>query len=405
MPQQTPAAQAARARTSVLRATLRVVVVAGLVVSGLKIVASRGSLQPAHASVRNEPFVWNLPEGFPVPKVPADNPMSYVKVELGRHLFFDTRLSHNGTQSCASCHDPKRAFTDNKTLAVGSTGAVHPRNSMSLINVAYMTSYTWANPLITSLEAQALVPLFSQTPIELGNTNQYALLAKFQENPTYVDMFERAFPEDKPAITLKNLARAIACFERTLISAGSPYDQYFYGGDDHALSEDAKRGNILFFSEKTECNHCHSGFNLVDSTQHAGTKVINTPFNNTALYNLDGNGSYPAPNRGVYEVTHDPSDMGRFRAPTLRNIAMTAPYFHDGSARTLDDVLDHYARGGRQIESGEHRGDGQSNPLKSQFVIGFSLSDQERKELHAFFDSLSDATIAQRAEWGEPDRW
>lgn len=372
-----------------------------VVVTGF-LVAQRGGMRPASAAVSDAPYVWQLPDGFPVPKVPSDNPMTYAKVELGRHLFYDKRLSANGTQSCASCHQPDKAFADNHGRAIGSTGAVHQRGSMSLINVAYLTNYTWANPLMTTLEAQAMVPLFSQTPIELGNTNQYVLMARFAEVPAYREMFAHAFPADTDPVTLQNLLRAIASFERSLISAGSPYDQYFFGGDDHALSDSAKRGNILFFSEKTECNHCHSGFNLVDSTQHAGTKVANTPFNNTALYNLDGNGAYPAPNRGLYEVTHDPADMGRFRAVTLRNIALTAPYFHDGSAQTLDDVLDHYARGGRAVAAGPNAGDGAHSPIKSQFVIGFSLSPQERADLHSFFNALTDPTIATRAEWQAP---
>jgi cytochrome c peroxidase len=360
------------------------------------------SLRPAHATSHAGPWAWHLPAGFPTPKVPADNPMTEAKVALGRQLFYDDRLSHNGTQSCASCHQPDKAFTDGRGRAIGSTGAVHARSSMSLINVAYMTTLTWANPLMTSLEAQAMVPLFSQTPIELGNTDQYALLARFAAVPAYRELFAEAFPGEATPINLPNLLRAIASFERTLISADSPYDRYFYGGDEAAMSPAAKRGNVLFFSEKTECNHCHSGFNLVDSTQHAGTKVANTPFNNTALYNLDGNGAYPAPNRGVYEVSHDPEDMGRFRAVTLRNVALTAPYFHDGSAKTLDDVLDHYAAGGRHVRSGADAGDGAQSPLKSQFVIGFSLSAEERADLHAFFDALTDASIATHEDWLAP---
>ena len=350
-----------------------------------------------------EPFVWKLPEGFPEPKVPADNPMTYAKVALGRQLFYDKRMSHNGTQSCATCHQADKAFTDGLGRSVGSTGAIHPRGSESLINAAYMTAYTWGNPLIQTLEAQAMVPLFSQTPIELGNTDAQELIARFDAVPAYRQLFGEAFPQEQKPVNLHNLTRALAAFERTLISAGSPYDRYFYGGDENALSEAAKRGNQLFFSEKTECNHCHSGFNLVDSTQHANTKVANTMFNNTALYNLDGHGSYPAPNRGVFEITHNPADMGRFRAQTLRNIAITAPYFHDGSAATLDDVLDHYAAGGRTISQGPDRGNGAASPLKSQFVIGFSLSAQEREDLHAFFDSLTDTTIAKRSQWQEPE--
>src|SRR5262249_11079391 len=148
-----------------------------------------GALQPALPA-----YIWNLPTGFPAPRVPADNPMTAAKVELGRHLFYDTRLSANGTQSCASCHEQARAFTDGKERAVGSTGERHPRNSMSLVNVAYFGTLTWANPTLTRLEDQALVPMFGEHPVELGlRSPGTSLLERLERDGTYQRLFAEAF--------------------------------------------------------------------------------------------------------------------------------------------------------------------------------------------------------------------
>ena len=347
-------------------------------------------------------YVWQLPPGFVPPKVPADNPMSEAKVKLGRQLFYDPRLSQNGTQSCASCHKPELAFTDGLPQSIGSTGERNRRGAMSLINVAYLTSYTWANPVLRTLEAQAMVPIFGTTPVELGDSDVTRLMARFTEHAGYKALFARAFPKDKAPVSLGNLVRAIACFERTLISASSPYDRYFFGGDENALTASAKRGNELFFSERLECNHCHAGFHLMDSTQTARTKEAAVIFHNTGLYNIDGKGSYPARDTGIADVTTQPDDVGRFRAQTLRNIKLTAPYFHDGSAKDLDAVIDHYAAGGRTIAQGPDAGDGSKNPGKSPFLIGFTLTAEERSDLHAFFDALTDPTIAKNPAFQPP---
>src|SRR5690606_2793154 len=163
------------------------------------------------------------------------------------------------------------------------------------------------------------------------------------EDARYPGMFAAAFPADAEPITIANVVRALACFERSIISARSPYDRWRYGGDDEALSESAKRGMALFFSERLECSHCHGGFNFTDSVAHDGQPLPESGFHNNGLYNVDGRGGYPETNRGLYDHTGQARDMGRFRAPTLRNIELTAPYMHDGSLATLDDVLDHYA--------------------------------------------------------------
>ncbi|GAB4207168.1 MAG: di-heme enzyme [Sandaracinaceae bacterium] len=348
---------------------------------------------------------WDLPPGIPAPRVPADNPMSAAKVALGRRLFYDVRLSGNRTQSCASCHLQERAFTDGMPVSMGSTGDRTPRGAMSLANVAYNPVQTWANPALVSLEDQALVPLFAEHPVELGLANmEDELLARLRAEPLYPDLYAEAYPGEADPITIANTVRAIAAFERTLLSFDSPYDRYFYRGDQAAMSEAALRGLDLFNSERLECFHCHGGFNFTDGVMHGGTRIPEVQFHNTALYNVDGRGGYPPGNRGLYEITGEPRDMGRFRAPTLRNIALTAPYMHDGSVPDLDAVLDHYAAGGRTIEDGPHAGVGSESPLKSIFLHGFALSSEERADVLAFLASLTDETFVRDPRFSDPWR-
>lgn len=335
-------------------------------------------------------FEWPLGEALPVPLVPADNPMSDARVELGRHLFYDTRLSGNQTQSCASCHAQKYAFTDGRARAKGSTGETTPRSSMSLANVAYQTTLTWANPLLLDLEAQMLVPLFGAEPVELGLRGlEDQLLVRLREVPKYAQLFAAAFPDQPDPLTLHNVTRAVACFERRLLSGDAPYDRYL-AGETAAISASARRGAALFNGEKLECFHCHAGFNFQDSVAYTGKPPRAGIYHNTGLYNLDGKGAYPPGNTGLHEFTRVAADMGRFRVPTLRNIAVTAPYMHDGSITTLDQVLDHYAAGGRTISAGPHQGIGRDNPYKSSFIRGFDLSKQERADVLAFLHSLTD---------------
>lgn len=365
--------------------------------------ASPDASAPADAeSDAASDYAWNLPTGFPTPLVPADNPMSADKVELGRRLFYDTRLSGNQTYSCASCHDQANAFTDRKTVAIGSTGEMHPRNSMSLTNVAYLGRFAWGNPLLSELEQQAVIPMFGFQPVELGMRNmEDQLVDRLTAEPIYADLFRRSFPGDDAPISVANTVKAISAFERTLISGDSPFDRW-QRGDATAISDSAQRGYELFTSEKCECFHCHAGFNFEDVVKYQGKSMVEARFHNTGLYNIDGMGAYPAPNTGIHEVSGIASDMGKFRAPTLRNVAVTAPYFHDGSAATLDEVLDHYAAAGRTIPSGPYAGVGSANPYKDSLIIGFTLSDQERADLKAFFESLTDATFLHDSRFADP---
>jgi hypothetical protein len=206
-------------------------------------------------------WTWSLPPGFPAPRVPADNPMSAERLALGRHLFYDPRLSGNGTQACSSCHQPARAFTDGRARALGSTGESHPRSAMSLANVAYSASLTWADPGKRALEEQMLVPMTNEHPVEMGmKGRENEILARLMAEPVYAGLFPKAFPEQRDAITLANVRKAIACFERTLLSGDSPYDRFVWRDDPTALSESARRGMRLFFSDRLACSKCHAGF-------------------------------------------------------------------------------------------------------------------------------------------------
>jgi cytochrome c peroxidase len=331
--------------------------------------------------------------------------MTAAKVELGRHLFYDTRLSVNGKQSCASCHDQAKAFTDGKARAEGTTGEIHPRSSMSIVNIAYTTVLTWANPNMKQLERQALVPMFGEHPVELGlSGKENEVLARLKAEPRYQKLFPEVFGSAADPFTIENVTKAIAAFERVLISGDAPYDRYL-NGQRNAITASAKRGEALFFSERLECFHCHGGFNFSQSTDHVGKAFAEIEFHNTGLYNLasfGGKGAFPKDNQGAFEITQRPEDVGKFRAPTLRNIAVTAPYMHDGSIATLEGVLDHYAAGGRTIKTGEFKGVGSANPNKSSFVKGFRLTPQEKRDVLNFLKSLTDERFLTEPQFGDP---
>lgn len=347
-------------------------------------------------------WAWNLPAQFPVPRVPADNPMTADKVALGRFLFYDRRLSGNGTQACASCHVQSLAFTDGRITALGSTGQGHPRNAQHLGNVAYNPTLTWANNALTDLETQMLVPLFGTAPVEMGinDGNRAAVLARLQGDAAYPAMFSAAFAGDAAPVSWGNVVKAIAAFQRTLVSGNSKYDQYLRG--QATLTDAEQRGLTLFFGEKAECFHCHGGINFNDQFVHASSRLTETPFHNTGLYNIGGTGAFPEPNRGLFELTALAADMGKFRAPSLRNVEVTAPYMHDGTIATLAEVLEFYAGGGRVISSGPHAGDGRSNPFKDPLVSRITLDAQEREDLVAFLKTLTDHEFLTNPRLSDP---
>jgi cytochrome c peroxidase len=349
-------------------------------------------------------FEWRIPRPFPRPAVPADNPMNAAKVKLGRYLFYDKRMSSNGKESCASCHRQELAFTDGRAQAEGTTGELHPRSSMSLANVGYSPLLTWANPSLNSLEEQAMVPIFGTEPIELGlKGHEDRFLADIGRDAVYQKLFPQAFPGQSGLYTMSNVTKALAAFERTITSLNSPYDRYRYDNDSNAISDAAKRGELLFFSgERTACFQCHGGWNFNGSVRYEGGDSAKAAFHNTGLYNIPGEFSYPVPNTGLYQFTYRREDIGKFRAPTLRNIAVTGPYMHDGSISSLAEVIDHYAAGGRTISSGAFAGVGHDNPNKESNVSGFKLTDDEKKDLIAFLESLTDKEFLANPQFGDP---
>jgi cytochrome c peroxidase len=318
--------------------------------------------------------------------------MSDAKVALGERLFFEPRLSVSGRYSCASCHDPARSFSDGRAVAVGATGEALPHNALALVNVAYNVSFGWEKPQVRSLEAQMLEPLLNEHPVELGLAGREAsVCAQLVADAGYAAAFAAAFPrENRPtagtaetgagagaagsegtagadgagAVSFENLVKAIAAFERTLISGRSPFDRYVFDGEHAALSDEAKRGMVLFFSPAVGCAKCHSGFNFSGNWRDAQGDT------GRASFARNGTSEHP------------------MRVPTLRNVALTAPYMHDGRFATLAAVLEHYSRLATRARSA--RAESLDPRLPSR-----ALTDSERAELSAFLGSLTDQAFVE----------
>jgi cytochrome c peroxidase len=338
-------------------------------------------MHAAHAAdaPSSPPYDWRLPPGFPLPLVPHDNPMSAAKVELGRRLFHEARLSSTGQYACASCHLPELAFTDGRGRALGATGDSVKHGAMSLANVAYNPSFTWNNPSVRSLESQMRQPLFNEHPIEMGlRGDGHTAIEALAAESFYRELFAAAFPGETAPLSMDHVIKAIAAFERTLISGRAPFDLYVFDDDRTALSESAKRGMGLFFTRRVGCGQCHSGLNFSGSMVYEGHPAERASFANNGIYDVDGRGSYPPHDRGLIDVTRKAKDMGKFRVPTLRNVELTAPYMHDGSIPSLKEVIDHYERGA-------HR-----SPRLDPRVRPLLLSKDERADLLAFLQSLTD---------------
>lgn len=296
--------------------------------------------------------IVSVPAEFPPLPVPEDNLLSAPRVDLGRRLFHDTRLSRTGELSCASCHRQEHAFADPRRLSVGVRERVGERNSPALFNLAWNTSFFWHGGAPT-LEHQVIGPITN--PLEMDMTMEEAV-QRLSADPADVERFRSAYGE---APSPSAITRAIASFMRTLVSGDSRYDQ-FQRGDTSALSEIERDGMELFFSERAECFHCHTGFNFT-----------NNGFHNNGIRPDD-------PDRGRASVTERASDEGRFKVPSLRNVAVTAPYMHDGSLETLEDVIDHY------------RGGGRGHPNTDPTIHPLDLDDGERAALVAFLRALTD---------------
>jgi cytochrome c peroxidase len=270
-------------------------------------------------------------------------------------------------------------------------------------NAAWRGPLTWRNPEQQSLEEQLLEPLLGTEPIvEMGmGGHEGVLIDRLCETDGYVEAFEAAFPDEPSPIHITNLARAIASYERSIISADSPYDRRLLG-DEAAMSEAALRGQELFEGDRMNCWRCHSGPFLDLPILDDGSMATEPGFFNIGLYNFDGEGSYPLEDTGLHAITGQAADMGRFRTPSLRNVAVTGPWAHDGSVASLEGMVESYARGGRLLTSGAYAGDGADSPLKEVWLSGFEMSEDEADDLLAFLESLTDEGVLTDPQFANP---
>lgn len=299
------------------------------------------------------PFFVDLPVGFPPPPVPDENPLTVASVSLGKALFFDPRLSRDGTISCASCHHPDRAFSDTVALSLGVEGRTGLRNSPTLGNVAYHPNF-FRDGGVPTLERQVIAPVSDFA--EMDHTLEGAAEA-VADDERYQRWSQLAYGRELDPFVI---TRALASYERTLVSGWSRFDRYFYQGQTSALTESEVRGWELFRSEALNCTSCHSGFDFSDHS-----------FQNIGQY-LE----YADPGRE--RISLEPADNGKFKVPTLRNIALTGPYMHDGAMTTLAEVIDHFASGGVP------------HPNKSPLMSTFVLTAEEKADLIAFLHALTD---------------
>lgn len=288
-----------------------------------------------------------------MPAVPADNPMNEAKVALGAKLFADTRLSSTGRLSCQGCHAPGSAFTDGLARSRGAEGTELPLNAPTILNAAYSPALGWNDNGVRTLEQQMRGPLFNEHPAELGLAGREAAVeALLAADETMRRDFAAAFPGEARALTMDNIIRAIAAFERTQFAGYSDFDRHVFAGEHSALGEPQKRGMQLFFSERSGCSGCHGGINF------AGEWVDQGHVEGRSVYVDAGTG------RAV-------------RVPTLRNVALTAPYLHDGRLGTLAQVLDHYERLA-------------TDPAADSRLRRAPLTTEERADLESFLGSLTD---------------
>ena len=358
-------------------------------------------ISDAHNKTGTSIFTQPLPAFFTDSiYLDKDNSFSEAKVELGRYLFYDRRLSINKTKSCASCHDQKFAFTDGYKRSVGAFGDLHQRNASPLINIVYKKFLTAADSSLHFPEQQINNPMFHKMPVELGwQGNENEILNRVKQDILYREKFEAIFGRNDQSITIKSVQYCIASFVKSILSYTSTFDKYFYQNTGLPTAS-LKRGMQLFFSQRLGCASCHGGNNFDQPTVKDTSGNVEYYFN-TGLYNID-NGNYPGYDQGLFELTRNSTDKGKYRVPTLRNLAFTAPYYHDGSAATLEEVVMNYENAGREITKGLFQGSGVVNPYKSKMIHGFSLTASERKDLINFLLSLSDSTILTNKNFSNP---
>lgn len=341
-------------------------------------------------------WAGELPLGLPPVPVPGENPQTVEKVALGKRLYEDKRFSGDGTVSCSTCHDPAKAFGDGLPVAEGIGKQRGTRNSPTVINAAYYTSQFWDGRR-PSLEEQAKDPF--ENPVEHGLKNHEPILSTIRADATYPAEFKEVFGVEAKEVAIDHVVKAIAAFERTVISGDSPFDRYLYGGDQKAISEAAKRG-LELYRTKARCQDCHAigqtdaiftdnkfhnlgvGFKKIETnvikiaSAFRKAKQEGKAIDESVLTNQE------ASELGRFAVTLNPSDIGRFKTSTLRNVTATAPYMHDGSLKTLEEVMDLYNKGG------------EANTLLDSGIRPLNLTDQEKADLLEFLKTLTSPQYA-----------
>lgn len=319
---------------------------------------------PPESFMKSE--LLRVPEGFPEIPFPAENAFSKERWELGKKLFYDPIMSLDSSISCGSCHSQAHAFSDVVAFSPGVDNAPGTRNAPSLANVAYHPYFTREGGVPT-LEMHVLVPIQEHNEF---NHNIVAIGEKLMMDPDYIESSNKAYDRNPDPYVI---TRALATFQRTLVSGDSDYDKFLNEGDSEILSPEAKRGMDLFFSDQTQCSSCHGGFNF---TEYA--------FENNGLYETYAD-------NGKFRLTGEESDKGKFKVASLRNVALTAPYMHDGSLSTLEAVIEHYNSGG------------ETHPNKSDLINPMNLTDEEKADLVAFLHSLTDYNFTTREEFSNPN--
>lgn len=338
------------------------------------------------------------PLGLPPVPIPKNNPVTPAKIKLGEKLFFDKRFSADGTVSCSTCHDPNKAFTDSPLkVSEGIKKLTGTRNAPTVVNAAYMHSQFW-DGREPDLEGQSAGPFVN--PVEMGLPNHKPILKIVRTDPEYKNLFNKAFKKSGNRVNMKHVQQAIASFERTIISGNSPFDRYYFGNDKSAMSDGAVRG-LKVFLDQGRCVSCHTisqthalfsdsrfhnlgvGFDrinkdvkeLANAYQEAKKKGLDVDVEVLTNKNTS--------ELGRFAVSTQLRDMGSFKTPTLRNVAVTGPYMHDGSLETLDDVVKFYNNGGRVDE------DGPIFDFQSGGIRPLKLSDDQINDLVAFMEALT----------------
>lgn len=310
------------------------------------------------------PYEFNLPAGVPFPPIPSDRAVTLERVALGKQLFYDKRLSRNETISCGSCHLQSEGFADHHPISIGIDNRIGFRNSPTLINVAYHP-YFFREGGNNSLESQVFGPIEDHREMDFSTIG---IIERLKDDENIQTLSHQAFGKSLDNFVI---VRALSAFERTLISANSKYDRFKYWGENEALTISEQRGMSLFFSTRLNCGSCHGGF---DFSEYA---IVN----NGAFASFD--------DHGLARITADSSDIGKFKVPTLRNIELTAPYMHNGTYNSLEEVIERYNQGGF------------GHPNQSSLIQSLQLSEQEKSDLIAFLKSLTDWDFINNSEFSE----